>query len=133
MNILIILGEIIFLIIIFLLFNWLIGIMFKQVTKVSWLQGRTANITFLRRNISRLLILISVIMCLVLIGVNGMVIYRGGNIQEFQLDLIRSLPNQFWSDLFTASLKPLSLLMLVKFSVKSVATIVDTLDIFVFK
>ncbi|MBW4429242.1 MAG: mechanosensitive ion channel family protein [Nostoc desertorum CM1-VF14] len=116
-NILIILGEVIFIIIIFLLFNWLIGIIFKQVTKVSWLQGKTANITFLRRSISKILILISVVICLALVGVNGMVIYRGGNIQEFQLNLIRSLFTQFWSNIFTASLKSVSLLLLVKFSI----------------
>ncbi|BAZ31476.1 MscS mechanosensitive ion channel [Cylindrospermum sp. NIES-4074] len=125
MNILIILGEVIFLIVISSLFNLLIGIIFKQVAKLSWLQARTANITFLRRSISRLLILISVIMCLVLIGVNGMVIYRGGNIQEFQLNLIRSVPTQFWMNLFTASLKTVSLLMLVKFSVPPLCRGID--------
>ncbi|KOP22633.1 mechanosensitive ion channel protein MscS [Hapalosiphon sp. MRB220] len=117
MNILIILGEAVFLIVIFSLFNWLIGIIFKQIAKVSWLQGRTANITFLRQGISRLLIAISVILCLVLIGVNGMVIYRGEDVQEFQLNLIRSLPNKFWVNLLTASLKTISLLMLVKLSI----------------
>lgn len=117
MNILIILGEVIFLIVIFSLFNLLIGLIFKQFAKLSWLQGRTENITFMRRSISRLLILISVLLCLALIGVNGMVIYRGGNIQEFQLNLIRSLPTEFWINIFTASLKSVSLLMLVKLSI----------------
>ncbi|MBG1240441.1 mechanosensitive ion channel family protein [Nostoc sp. NZL] len=125
MNILIILVEVIFLIVIFSLFNWLIGISFKQVAKLSWLQGRTANITFLRRSISRVLILISVILCLVLIGVNGMVIYRGGNIQEFQLNLIRGLPTQFWLNFLTASLKTVSLLMLVKFSISPLCRAID--------
>jgi small conductance mechanosensitive channel len=125
MNILIILSEVIFLIVIFSLFNLLIGLIFKQVAKLSWLQARTANITFLRRSISRLLILISVLLCLVLIGVNGIVIYRGGNIQEFQLNLIRSLPTQFWMNLFTASLKTVSLLMLVKFSVPPLGRGID--------
>ncbi|MBH8552727.1 mechanosensitive ion channel family protein [Nostocaceae cyanobacterium CENA357] len=117
MNILIILGEVIFLIVIFSLLNWLISRISKQVTKVSWLQGRTTNITFLHRSVSRFLIFISLIMCLALVGVNGIIIYRGGNIQEFQLNLIRSLPTQFWINIFTASLKSLSLLLLVKFSI----------------
>lgn len=124
-NILIILGEVIFLILIFSLFNWLISIIFKQVAKFSWLQGRTANITFLRRSISRILILISVVLCLALVGVNGMVIYRGGNIQEFQLNLIRSLPTQFWINILTASLKTMSLLMLVKLSVPPLSRGID--------
>ncbi|AFZ27096.1 small-conductance mechanosensitive channel [Cylindrospermum stagnale PCC 7417] len=125
MNILIILGEVIFLIVIFSLFNLLIGLMFKQFAKLSWLQGRTGDITFMRRSISRLLILISVLLCLALIGVNGMVIYRGGNIQEFQLNLIRSLPTEFWINIFTASLKSVSLLMLVKLSIAPLNISID--------
>ncbi|MFN6464058.1 MAG: mechanosensitive ion channel family protein [Nostoc sp. DedVER02] len=125
MNILIILVEVIFLIVVFSLLNLLIGIIFKQFTKLTWLQGRIANITFLRRSISKILILICVIMCLALVGVNGMVIYRRGNIQEFQLNLIRSLPTQFWINLFTASFKSVSLLLLVKFSISPLKRSID--------
>jgi small conductance mechanosensitive channel len=77
----------------------------------------TANIAFLRRRISIILMLTFVVLCLALVGINGMVIYRGGNIQEFQLNLLRSLPTQFWSNIFTASLKTVSLLLLVKISI----------------
>ncbi|KAB8332171.1 mechanosensitive ion channel family protein [Scytonema tolypothrichoides VB-61278] len=117
MIILIILAEVVFFVFIFSLFNLLIGIIFRQFNKVSWLQGRTANITFLRRNISRLLILICVVLCLALIAMNGVIIYRGGNIKEFQLNLVRSIPTQFWLNFLTASLKSVSLLLLVKFSI----------------
>ncbi|NMG21850.1 mechanosensitive ion channel family protein [Brasilonema bromeliae] len=125
MNILIILAEVVFLILIFSLFNLLIGIIFRQFNKVSWLQGRTANITFLRRNISRLLILICVVLCLALIAMNGVIIYRGGNVKEFQLNLVRSIPTQFWLNFLTASLKSVSLLMLVKFSIPPLQRGVD--------
>ncbi|BAZ21397.1 MscS mechanosensitive ion channel [Kalymmatonema gypsitolerans NIES-4073] len=117
MNILILLAEVVFLILIFSLLNWVIGIIFRQFAKVSWFQGRTANITFLRRNISRLVIFICVVLCLALIAVNGMVIYRGGNVKEFQLNFIRTIPTEFWVKLVTASLKTVSLLILVKFSI----------------
>ncbi|MBD6616313.1 mechanosensitive ion channel family protein [Komarekiella sp. 'clone 1'] len=125
MNIIIVLSEVIFLIVIFSLLNWLIGIIFKQIAKVSWLQGKTASITFLRRNISRILILTCVVLCLGLVGINGMVIYRGENIQDFQLNLIRSLPTQFWINIFTASLKSVSLLMLVKLSIPPLSRGID--------
>lgn len=117
MNLLIILAEIVSLIVIFSLFNLLIGIIFRQLTKVSWFQGRTTKIASLRQNISRLLILICVVLCLGLIGVNGVVIYRGGNVKEFQLNFVRSIPTQFWVNLLTAILKSVSLLILVKFSI----------------
>jgi len=124
-NVLIILGEVLFLLVIFLLVNWLIGFIFKQLTKLNWLQARTTNINFLRRSISRILILTAVVLCLALIGINGTVIYRGGNIQEFQLNLIRSLPTQFWINLVTAILKTVSLLMLVKFSISPLSRGID--------
>src|SRR3712207_730634 len=110
-NILIILGEVLFIIVIFFLFNLLIGIVFKQFTKISWLQRRTANITSLRQSISKILFIACVVLCLALSGINGMLIYQGVNLQEFQLNLVRSLPTQFWINLFKASLKTVSLLL----------------------
>lgn len=65
------------------------------------------------------------VLCLALVGVNGMVIYRGGNIQEFQLNLIRSLPTQFWVNVLTASLKTVSLLMQVKLSIPLLSRGID--------
>ncbi|MBD2297796.1 mechanosensitive ion channel family protein [Nostoc sp. FACHB-190] len=124
-NIAIIIGEVIFVLVLFWLLNLLIGIIFKQLNRVAWLQERTANITFLRRSISRILMLISVALCLALVGVNGMIIYRGENVQEFQLNLIRSLPTQFWVNLVSASLKTISLLLLVKFSIPPLSRGID--------
>jgi small conductance mechanosensitive channel len=116
MNLLILLAEFVFLILIFSLLNWLLGMIFRQFTKVSWFKGTTANITFLHRNIGRVVIFTGIVLCLALLSVNGMVIYQGGNIKEFQLNFIRSIPTQVWIHLFKASLKSVSLLILVKFS-----------------
>lgn len=124
-NILIVLGEVIFLITIFWLLNWLLRFIFKKIAKASWLQRRTANITFLSQSISRILILTCVFLCLAVAGVNGIVIYRGGDIQQFQLNLIRSLPTQFWINLCIASLKTVSLLILVKFSISPLSRGID--------
>ncbi len=68
MNIAIILVEVGFVIFIFSLFNWLIGITCKQIVKVSWLNERTEKIATLRRNLSRFLIFLCVVLCLLLIG-----------------------------------------------------------------
>ncbi|WP_067775876.1 mechanosensitive ion channel family protein [Nostoc sp. NIES-3756] len=125
MNILIILGEIIFLLVIFWLINWLIGIMLKQLTRISLLQGKTSGITFLRHSIRRILFLVSVVLCLVLTGINGMLVYRGEDLQQFQLDIIRSLPTQFWTNAVTASLKTVSLLLLVKLSISPLSRGID--------
>ncbi|WP_224095427.1 mechanosensitive ion channel family protein [Nostoc sp. MS1] len=125
MNILIILGEIIVILVIFWLINWLTGMIFKQLARVSLLQGRNLDIIFLRRSIRRILFLVSVVLCLVLTGINGMLVYRGENLQQFQLNLIRSLPTQFWINAVTAGLKTVSLLLLVKFSISPLSCGID--------
>ncbi|KYC35295.1 mechanosensitive ion channel protein MscS [Scytonema hofmannii PCC 7110] len=125
MNIVIILVEVGFVVFIFSLFNWLIGITCKQIVKISWLNERTEKIATLRRNISRFLIFLCVVLCLLLIGVNGVVIYRGDNVKEFQLNLIQSIPTEFWVNLVTASLKTVSLLMLVNWSIPLLHRAID--------
>jgi small-conductance mechanosensitive channel len=125
MNILIILAEVSLVVLMFSLGNWVLGIIFKQIPKVSWLKRRQQKLATLRRNISRLLIFTCVVVCLVLLGVNGVVIYRGGNVAEFQLNLIRNIPTQFWVNSATAILKTVSLLVLVKVSIPLLHRAID--------
>jgi moderate conductance mechanosensitive channel len=124
-DIIITVTEIILLIFVFSLLNWLVAIVFKQTTKISWLQGGTEQIKTLRRTISRLLILTCGLLCLIVAGVNGFVIYQGKSVQDFQLNLIRTIPNEFWVTLATGSLKSISLLVLVKISLPSLRRFLD--------
>jgi len=123
MNILIILAEIIFLIVTLSLFNWLVGITFKQMKKMSFFQGKAERLAIQRRTISRLLIFLCVALCLLLIGLNGVVIYQGQSVEEFQLELIGSIPTQFWVTLITGIAKSVLLLTLVKFSLPPIYSV----------
>jgi len=55
-------------------------------------------------------------LCILVVGVNGMVIYQRQSVQEFQLNLLYSIPPQFWLTVATAILQTISLLVLVKIS-----------------
>ncbi|GAB4184855.1 MAG: hypothetical protein Fur006_22680 [Coleofasciculaceae cyanobacterium] len=127
MNILIIVAEVSLIIVTFFLLNWLVGIIFKQTIKVSWVQQRASKLTQLRQTISKLLFLTGMVLCLVAIGLNGLVAYQGENVLEFQLTLIRSIPAQFWGTLAAAIAKSASLLLLVKLSIRPLHEFIDQL------
>ena len=120
-NIIITIVEVILLVITFFLLNLVIGIVFKQISRLSWVRNRNEQIATKietwRRNISRLLAFTCGVLCLLIIGVNGIVIYQGKSVQEYQLNLIGSIPPQFWFNLFGAIFKSVSLLLLVKYSI----------------
>lgn len=124
MDVLITAIEVGFLIFSFSLLNWLVGISFKAIA-MAWFKGRANKIIAQRQNISLLLLLTCIGLCLLVIGVNGMLLYQGKSVQEFQLNLIRSIPTQFWITLATAIAKSVSLLLLVKLSLPFLYRLVD--------
>ena len=125
MNIIIILAEVTVLVLFFYLFNWVFGIICKYLTGVRWLKQGTENIKVLRRNISRLSLVICTLLCLALVGANAVLIYQGKNVQEYQINLISSIPPKFWLDISAAALKSIILLILVWFGINPLHKLID--------
>ncbi|MFB2974785.1 mechanosensitive ion channel family protein [Microseira sp. BLCC-F43] len=115
-DIVITVAEVVLLMGAFFLLNWLVGIAIKQMTKFSWIRGKTDKIATWRRNISRLLLFTCGALCILVVGVNGIVIYQRQSVQEFQLKLLNSIPPQFWLTVAASILQTISLLVLVKIS-----------------
>ncbi|UBF29296.1 mechanosensitive ion channel family protein [Kovacikia minuta CCNUW1] len=113
MDIVITVAQVIFLIVAFTGLNWLVRILFKLLT-TTWLKGQSEKLLTLRQNVGLLLLLIGVGLCLLIVSVNGVLIYQGKSVQEFQLNLVRSIPAEFWLRLVTAIAKCITLLLLVK-------------------
>ncbi len=125
MNILITLAEVILLLLALFLLNGFVGVMFNQMINMPLFQGKAERLTTQRKNISRFFTFSSVALCLLLIGLNGLMIYEGKNIQEVQLNLIRSIPSQFWPIIFAAIAKTVILLILMKFSLPPMYRFLD--------
>ncbi|MBD2567443.1 mechanosensitive ion channel family protein [Anabaena lutea] len=96
MNLLIILAEVGILIIVFLKLRWLLGKLFKLLIRLSILKCDDIKIKILRRNITGLLLLGCIVSCLLIVGANGYLIYRGEDLQQYTIDLIRRIPSGFW-------------------------------------
>ncbi|WGV24658.1 mechanosensitive ion channel family protein [Halotia branconii] len=118
MNILIILAEVSFIIFVFLLLNWLVSKLFKLFTKTSILKSKDRSIKTLRRNITGLLLLACLVLCILVVGANGYLIYRGENLQQYMLLLIGRIPSRFWVTLGIGIAQSIGTLILAAFALK---------------
>ncbi|MBN3884517.1 MAG: mechanosensitive ion channel family protein [Nostoc sp.] len=96
MNILIILAEVSLVIFVFLLLNWLVSKLFKLLIKASILKSENRSIKTLRRNLTGLLLLACLVSCILIVGANGYLVYRGENLQQYTQALIERVPSGFW-------------------------------------
>ncbi|NET33082.1 MAG: mechanosensitive ion channel family protein [Cyanothece sp. SIO1E1] len=113
MDSLFILAEVGLVLFIFLLTNWLFGKLSRQLIKISWLKRSEPSIKTLRQNVRGLLIFICLMLCLLIVGINSWLIYRGENLSEYTLNLLREIPQGFWIDLVVGVGQCLCLLILV--------------------
>jgi len=114
-NIAITLAGIAGIIVSFVLLNGLVQFS-TRVLAATWLRHHTAKLTNLRQNATVVLLVACILLCVVVAGVNGVLIFRGQAVAAFYLNLLGSIPRQFWISLAIALLKCISLLLLVKLS-----------------
>lgn len=124
-NILIILAEVSLALFIFFVLDWLVAKVFKQLTKVSFLKQGDKRAKTLRRNVQRILILSCAVLCLLLAGANGVLIYQGEDIQQYTLQLIRRIPPAFWVTLATGIAKSTGILIAAALALRSLNRLLD--------
>ena len=95
-NILIFLAEVGVLVLMFFLLNWLAVKSLKQVMKMAWLKREENTFQTLRRDIQLILTIACVVLCFLVVGVNGYLIYQGKNLKQETLALIHSIHQDFW-------------------------------------
>ncbi len=100
---------------VFWVINWLVNASFKAIATIQFRQFST-NLAQLRRTISSILSGFCIGLCLLVLGVNGVLIYQNKPVLEFYREWLLRIPLEFWINLAIALFKCISLLLLVKFS-----------------
>lgn len=108
----------------FAVMNWLVSLGMKALT-ATWLRHHPQKAANVRQNITVVLLIACVALCLGVAGVNGVLIYQGKNVSTFYLNVLGSIPRQFWSQLAIALFKCISLLLLVKLSLPYLRQLLD--------
>lgn len=96
-NIVTIVAEVSLVFIFFFLVDWCFGKLYRQILIKLPLVGKSQNsISKIRRNFRGFLFLFGLVLSLAIIAFNGFFIYRGKNVRDYSLKLIRQIPQKFW-------------------------------------
>lgn len=87
-----------------------------NVLATTWFRHHASKITNVRQNATVVLLVVCIILCVLVAGVNGVLIFQGKSVSAFYLNLLGSIPRQFWMQLAIALFKCMSLLLVVKLS-----------------
>jgi small-conductance mechanosensitive channel len=98
-NIITIVAEVSLVLIFFFLVDWLFGRLYRQIFKLPLLAKNKTSAAAIRRNVRGFLFLVGFILSLGIVGANGFLIYRGENVRDYSLELVRRIPTEFWISL----------------------------------
>jgi len=101
-----------------------------SVLAATWFRHHSAKMTNVQQNVTVVLLVACIILCVLLAGVNGVLIFQGKSVLDFYLNLLGSVPRYFWIELAIALFKCMSLLLLVKLSLPYLLKALDRACIF---
>ncbi len=110
-NILTILAEISLVFVFFFLVDWCFRKLYRQVFKIPLLQKTQTSGSAIRRNVRGFLFLVSLFLSLGIISINGFLIYRGENVRDYSLKLLRQIPQKFWTALGLGIIKSIGIII----------------------
>ena len=117
-NVLIVLVEVSLVITIFIFLIWLVRNSSQLLVKFSIFKSEDTRIKTLRRNITRLLLLVCLLLCILIIGANGFLLYQGENLQQYTLNLIGRIPPEFWITLGIGILESIGVVIVAIIALK---------------
>lgn len=116
-NIIITGSEIGFIICIFVGMRFFFSRIYKQLIKVSSIKTKEKDVQVIYQNLQILLSFSCLILCLLVAGFNGWLIYKGENLIEYKRSLIQSISFDYLQVIGIRVLKILGILILTKWSI----------------
>ncbi|WP_204105298.1 MULTISPECIES: mechanosensitive ion channel family protein [Spirulina sp. CCY15215] len=117
-NIITIVAEVSLVLIFFFLVDWSFSKLYRQIFKIPILEKRKSSASAIRRNVRGFLFLISFLVSLGIVGINSFLIYRGENIRDYSLELIRKIPTEFWISLGLGVVKSIGAIIVTSIALR---------------
>ncbi|NET15122.1 MAG: hypothetical protein F6K08_20975, partial [Okeania sp. SIO1H6] len=83
--------EIVFIICLFVAIKFVFGRAYKQLIQVPSVKNKKKEVEFIYQNIQIFLTVSCLLLCLLVAGINGWLIYQGKNLIEYQTYLIKNI------------------------------------------
>ncbi len=128
MNSIIVTGvEIVFIICLFVAIKFFFGRVYKQLIQVSSVKKKKKEVEFIYQNSQILLTVSCLLLCLLVAGINGWLIYQGKNLIEYQTSLIKNISFDYLLVIGIRVLKILGILILTKWSIPYIKKFINWL------
>ena len=125
MDIFVITAEVSLIIISCFLLNLLSSYGFKQLSGLPLLKKSNINYQSLQRNFQVILIIVCLLFCVLIVGVNGWLINKGESPQEYVRTFLGNIPLKFWLDLGIGLLKCILLLTFVALVINPLSNLIN--------
>ncbi|MCL2934063.1 MAG: mechanosensitive ion channel family protein [Trichodesmium sp. MAG_R03] len=110
-------AEIVFIICFFWAIRFFFSKAYKQLIKAPYVKKNQKDVEGIYQNIQILSTIICLILCLLLLGINGWLIYQGTNLIEYHTSLIQNISWDYFIDIGIRVIKILGILILIKWSI----------------
>lgn len=125
MDIFVIIAEVGLVVISCFLLNLLSSYGFKQLSGIPLLKKSNINYQSLQRNFQVILIIVCLLFCFLIVGVNGWLIHEGKSPQEYTRAFLENIPLKFWLDLGIGLLKSILLLAFVASLINPLSNLIN--------
>lgn len=112
-----IIGEVIVLLLSFVLINSIINLLFKQSNNIPFLKNYQTQAEKIKHNAKIIILFMWISISLGLMSFNGYLIYTGVDITNYYLKVIQDIPANFWQNLVFNIIKVIGLFILIRFSI----------------
>jgi small conductance mechanosensitive channel len=124
-NVLVIAAEVVAIVVVFTLLNWLARRIITSVIAAPALQKFEPAAMLAQRNLRLILVLICLLIVAGVVGANGYLMWNGEALAEYTLNLVRNIPRGFWIDLGVAAGKVAGILIITAVLLKYVRRALD--------
>ncbi|ELS01589.1 small-conductance mechanosensitive channel [Xenococcus sp. PCC 7305] len=132
-NIITIIAEVLLVFIFFFLVNWCFGRMYRKIFQIPLIEKFSKNFSLatIRRQVRNCIFFFNFILSLMIIGLNGYLIYRGENVREYSLQLFLTIPREFWNDLGLGIVKSIGVIIGASIALRIFNPLIDKLSQYV--
>lgn len=127
-NILTIVAEISLIFIFLFLVDWCFGRLYRQVSKIPLLKKTQLSSSAIRRNVRGFLFFLGLFLSLVVLSIDGFLIYRGENVRDYSLKILNRVPQEFWTTLGLGIIKSIGIIIVEIIAVRFFNLLLDKLS-----
>ncbi|HRV93562.1 MAG TPA: mechanosensitive ion channel family protein [Anaerolineae bacterium] len=98
-DIAVIISELVLIIIIFVVVNYIAGFVFNKISTFSFFKKYESALNLVKRNLKGLILLLCLVLAIASITFNVYLIFQGTDIFEYSLALLNAVPLSFWVNL----------------------------------